>query len=319
MGKLNYSWLYRRQKPITAPIFFGAVMGIFRIVLKKTRYVLTAGFLFSVFLELPATAQSDTLPAGENDTLNLRVRTTFSGAFSVVTDFTSDPLGNVYVLYEYEFLDKYDAAGRFRARFSQNRLGNASSVLAGNGLTLFLWYADMRNVLFLDRNMTQLGGALNLIDAGFPEARTIGMSADGNIWLYDEVAFKLKKISTTGEVLRESQRMNTEFDGRISFQQILDDGVQVVGVDSTLGFFVFDAFGQFQRRITVNDTIQQASLENNNLCWIDRQQHLHTLAINIPLSEQQWIFPETVSKADKIKLVPGGVMITSGTTISVLK
>lgn len=294
-------------------------MGNFQYLFKKTRYILTAGLLFSAFIELSAAAQSDTLSTCEKDTLALRVVTTLSGAYSSVTDFTTDPLGNVYVLYENEFLEKYDAAGRFRTRFSQNRLGNASYVLAGNGLTLFLWYADMRNMLFLDRNLAQLGGSLNLIDAGFPEARTIGMSADGNIWLYDEVAFKLKKISPEGELLRESLQMNIEVQGRLSFQQILDDGVHVVGVDSTLGFFVFDVFGQFQKKIEIKDAVQQAFLENNTLRWIDQQQHLHTLVIDIPLSEQEWIFPETVSKADKIKLVTGGVMVTNGPTISVLK
>lgn len=278
-------------------------------------FVVTAGFLFSGFFELPAA----TLPAGENDTLALRAVTTLSGASSGLTDFTTDPLGNVYVLYEKEFLEKYDATGKPRTRYSQNRLGDATDVLAGNGLTLFLWYADFRTILFLDRNLAELGGPLNLIDAGFPEARTIGMSADGNIWLYDEVAFKLKKISPEGEVLRESLQMNTEVEGRLSFQQILDDGVHVVGVDSTLGFFVFDVFGQFQKKIDVKSTVQQAFLENNTLRWIDEQQHLHTLVIDIPLSEQEWIFPETVSKADQIKLVTGGVMVARGPTISVLK
>ena len=186
--------------------------------------------------------------SGSGDTLILKQVTVLPDTVLQLTDFTTDPLGNVYVLSEKEVIVKYDGTGKKRTRFSQNRLGAASAVFAGNALKLLVWYPDFRTVLLLDRSLTQLGGPLNLIEAGYPEVRTIGLSADGNIWLYDEVAFKLKKITPSGEPILESPQLNSLFEGRLNFQQIMDDGVYVVAADSTLGFFVFDIFGQFQRR-----------------------------------------------------------------------
>lgn len=254
-----------------------------------------------------------------NDTLHLRVTTVLPGPFEGVTDFTADPLGNVYILSEKELLEKFDAAGNKKTQFSQNRLGAATSVLAGNALKLLVWYPDFRMVLFLDRSLTQTGGGLNLLDAGFPETRTIGLSADGNIWLYDEVAFKMKKIATDGALIYESQRLNSLFGDRINVQQIMDDGVHVVASDSTLGFFIFDVFGQFQRQISVESPVTQFFLENGTLRWMDVQGRLHVLQTDIPGSGKTWEFPANMAGNEKIKLIPGGIITLRNGVVNVLE
>ena len=276
-----------------------------------------AGLMFAG--AAPSFAATPERRFGEGDTLVLRTVTVLQDTFFDITDFTADPLGNVYVLTGQEVIEKYDASGKKRTRFSQNRLGAASGILAGNALKLLVWYPDFRTALFLDRNLTQLGGALSLIDAGYPEVRTIGLSADGNIWLYDEVAFKLKKISPEGALIVESQQLNSLFDGRLNFQQIMDDGVHVVAMDSVLGFFVFDIFGQFQRQIGIDAPVQQFFLENSALRWIDTQRHLHTLKMDVPGSASEWVFPKDVTTGQKIKLVPGGVLVDRNGVVVAMK
>ncbi len=159
---------------------------------------------------------------------------------------TADNLGNIYLITIQNALEKYAPDGRLLTRYSNNRLGQAAWLDVSNPLKVLAWYADFRTVVFLDRSLTLLG-EINLIRAGYPEVRTVAAAADGNLWLYDEVAFQLKKTTPEGGALFESQALNMIQTERISVTAIRDDGTQVLAVDPTLGVLCFDVYGQFQR------------------------------------------------------------------------
>lgn len=157
---------------------------------------------------------------------------------------TADNLGHVYVLTNFHTLEKYAPDGRLLARYTNNRLGPAHSVDVSNPLKVFVWFADFRAVVFLDRSLTPLG-ELSLIDAGYPDARIVAAAADGNLWLYDDTAFLLRKISPEGLPIRESQPLNQLLPGRVQIACLRDDGSRVLAADTTRGVLFFDAYGQF--------------------------------------------------------------------------
>ncbi|MEQ1746240.1 MAG: hypothetical protein ABMA02_12500 [Saprospiraceae bacterium] len=159
---------------------------------------------------------------------------------------TADNLGNVYLVTAQNALEKYAPGGRLLARYSNNRLGQAAWLDVSNPMKVLAWYADFRTVVFLDRSLTLLG-EINLIGAGYPEVYTVAAAADGNLWLYDEVAFQLKKTTPEGITLFESQALNLIQSERIAVAAIRDDGTQVLAADPALGVLCFDVYGQFQR------------------------------------------------------------------------
>ncbi|MBL7795136.1 MAG: hypothetical protein JNJ90_01425 [Saprospiraceae bacterium] len=216
---------------------------------------------------------------------------TFSLLFTlpVVARFaTADNLGNVYLITTQNALEKYAPDGRLLTRYSNNRLGSATWLDVSNPQKVLAWYADFRTVVVLDRSLTVLG-ELNLIGAGYPEVRTVAAAADGNLWLYDEVAFQLKKITPEGNVLFQSQALNMIQAERVSVSAIRDDGTQVLASDPVLGMMLFDVYGQYQRSLPWPG-ISTFVLEQNRLEYLtDTALHIEDLQVfvarDIPLPE----------------------------------
>lgn len=175
------------------------------------------------------------------DSFRLSLTLPLSARFATV-----DNLGNLYTVSTANAVEKYASDGRLLARYTNNRLGAAHRVDVSNPLKVLVWFADFRTVVFLDRSLTPLG-ELRLMEAGYPDVRTVAAAADGNLWLYDETAFRLRKITPDGVQLFESQELNLFFSERLSIACLRDDGVRTVAADTTQGLLLFDVYGQFSK------------------------------------------------------------------------
>lgn len=172
-------------------------------------------------------------------TLTLPVRVRFA---------TSDNLGFIYLITQQNAIEKYAPDGRLLTRYTNNRLGVAAALDVTNPLKVLVWYADFRTVVFLDRSLTLLG-EFNLSAAGYPEVRAVAAAQDGNLWLYDEIRFQLRKMTPEGEPLFESQALNQLGFGRLQMSCLYDDGNEVLAADPAEGLLWFDIYGQYQKTL----------------------------------------------------------------------
>ncbi|MBK7937108.1 MAG: hypothetical protein IPJ82_08420 [Lewinellaceae bacterium] len=159
---------------------------------------------------------------------------------------TADNLSNIYLIAADNAIEKYSSDGRLLTRYTNKRLGQAASIDVSNPLKVLVWYPDFRMAVFLDRSLTVLG-ELNLISAGYPEVRSLAAARDGNIWIYDEVRFRLLKITPEGEKRFESQDLTLLEPTPRFVSCIRENNDHVYLADSTQGVFVFDVFAQFDR------------------------------------------------------------------------
>lgn len=227
----------------------------------------------------------------------------------------ADNLGQLYVISTQNAVEKYSADGRLLARYSNNRLGDAAGLDVANPLKVVVWYADFRTVVFLDRSLTVLG-ELNLISAGIPEVRAVAAAQDGNLWLYDEVAFHLRKVTPAGEPLFESQALSLVQTGRIQVTCLVDTGNGVLAADPEAGLFQFDVYGQFQKSLPWKG-IARFTVEQDQLAYLAADtlhiEHLRAFesrALPLPAALQQrqgtvWLAPGRQLLAVK----PGGVEV----------
>ncbi|MBK8192708.1 MAG: hypothetical protein IPK76_05760 [Lewinellaceae bacterium] len=198
----------------------------------------------ALFFVIACAASTAGIAQRADDTLHLVQTLPVNARFAV-----TDNLGNIYLINAENAVEKYAPDGRLLTRYSSNRLGSATMLDVSNPLKVLVWYADFRTALFLDRSLTALG-ELNLITAGYPEVRAIAASRDGNLWLYDEVNFRLAKVTPDGEKRFESQALNQLglTPGQVSC--ILENNDRVYMADSTQGLLIFDLFAQFDRIFT---------------------------------------------------------------------
>lgn len=186
---------------------------------------------------------------------------------------TTDNIGNIYVITITNTIEKYAPDGRLLTRYSNRRFGEASYLDVANPLKVLVWYADFRMVVFLDRSLTLLG-ALNLIEAGYPEVRTVAAAPDGRIWVYDEVNFRLVKITQEGEKLLESQPLSQVMATAPRIACIRDDNERVCASDVEQGLLYFDAYGQFQTLIP-RKGVGLFQMNGAGFAWVDLPRLYH--------------------------------------------
>lgn len=179
---------------------------------------------------------------------------------------TINNLDQVCIITPDNAIEKYSTDGRLLARYSGNRAGMATTLDVSNPLKTLVWYADFRIAVFLDRSLAVLG-ELNLIQAGFPETRTLAQAQDGNLWLYDEVNFRLVKLTPEGQLLYESLPLNQVLPQKINITCIREREGRVWAADPALGLLEFDVYGQFQRLIDEKG-IAQFEIVNDYCVWV---------------------------------------------------
>lgn len=169
----------------------------------------------------------------------------------------ADNLDGLYLVTETGGLKKYNAAGDSVAVFNGLRqFGKLQAVDASNPLKLLLFYKDFSTIVILDR-LLAVRATIDLRRQNILQVSAIGLSYDNNIWLFDELEHKLKKINESGELLLATPDFRQLFAGSardrnaIVPQQITDRNGWVHLADSAHGIFVFDNLGTYRRKYPV--------------------------------------------------------------------
>jgi hypothetical protein len=210
---------------------------------------------------------------------------------------TADNLGNVYRITASNAVEKYAPGGRLLSQFSSNRLGQASSIDVSNPMKTLIWYADFKTVLFLDRSLTALG-ELNLLQAGFPEVRTVASARDGNMWIYDEALFRLRKVTPAGEQLFESVNLGQLYAFRLAITWMEESDTRLFAAEAQNGIMVFDAFAQPVGNVLADqhpavfdvdrEVVQYADSTQWNAVWLTPPQAAHLPLPKAPDVAGKW-------------------------------
>lgn len=160
-----------------------------------------------------------------------------------IKDFTTDNLGNIYLLSSANQIKKVNQKGDSIAVYNDvKRYGNVFSIDATNPLKVLVYYKDFATVVALDR----LLNVRNIIDfrkQNILQVTAVTSSYDNNIWLFDELDSKLKKVDDNGNVLTESTDFRQIFDSVPSPVVMYDRDGQLYLYDPQKGLLVFDYYG----------------------------------------------------------------------------
>jgi hypothetical protein len=181
--------------------------------------------------------------------------TTFSLVKNItgdIVDFTIDNLDNIYILNSRNQVKKLNANGDSVAVYNDvKKFGQATLIDVSNPLKLLLYYKDYATIVVLDRFLN----AVNTIDLrkqNIFQAKAIGQSYDNQIWIYDELESKLKKIDEEGKLLLETPDFRMLLGQAPSPIKIFDENKYVYLYDSLKGVYVFDYFGALKNNIMID-------------------------------------------------------------------
>lgn len=179
---------------------------------------------------------------------------------------TTDKLQQCYLVNNQNDLIKYNPAGIEVFRYSNNKLGQLEAVDVSNPFHILLYYPEFGNIITLDRTLNETS-TRNLFDLGVLQTQAVGVSFDNNIWVFDELANRLRKYDKQGKIVIESIDLSTVIQKRIQPTNIIENNNQVYLYDPESGLYFFDIFGQFIRSFEVPN-LSTLQIKNGHLLGV---------------------------------------------------
>lgn len=222
------------------------------------------------------------------------------------TDFTVDNLGNIYVLSQTGQLKKMGPAGDSIAVFNNVRqYGKVHFIDVTNPLKVLLYFKDFGTVVTLDRFLNTRS-TLDLRRRQLFQVKSIGQAYDNNIWVFDELESKLKRVGEDGRLIDQSTDFRLIFDSMPSPSFIVDQNKLVYLYDVNKGVYLFDYYGAFKNRIRFTGWID-FSVINNTLFGRDAGMLYRYEPGTLNL--RQYPIPAAMQNARKIKIMPGNLYL----------
>ncbi len=206
-----------------------------------------------------------------------------------------DRLEQLYLVNDANELLKLDAQGRELARYNQNRLGSIGKVDPFDPFAIMVYYPEFQVLQVLDRSLN-LQWSIDFNLKGFFQISLICASNHKQIWAIDQISNRLLQFSTEGEILVESPAFGLLSDVIPTFTDLQAVGTLVYAFEPGQGFWVFDQFGQFVRKIALPG-IRDFQLFPEKILYCDTtnwylydQQSLLTKTADLPLPTSSFSF-----------------------------
>lgn len=215
-------------------------------------------FLFTIFLFCITRVSS-----GQKDST---LKVTFIKTIAThIKDFTTDNLGNIYLLTTTNQIKKINEKGDSIAVYNNvKRYGKVFSIDAGNPLKVLVYFKDFSTIVVLDR-LLNVRNAIELRRLNILQVRAITSSYDNNIWLYDEMDSKIKKIDDNGRALLESNDFRQVFETVPSPVAMYDRDGQLYLYDPKKGLLVFDYYGAQKNNFALNQLMDLQVIDKNTI------------------------------------------------------
>ncbi len=203
--------------------------------------------------------------------------------------YTTDRLCNIYLIDNNYEMVKYTPDGKETYRYNNNRLDRPSFIDATDPFNILVFYPDYQTIILLDRTMTHTA-TLNFSDFDFFNVNAVAFSSDNKLWVYDELNFRLKKIDRNGKLIQESDDLGLLLDADFKPNFIVEREQKVFVNDPEVGILVFDAFGQYVKRLDFKG-LTDFQVSRNLLIFRDENEEVQIFHLNSLLTSPADISP----------------------------
>jgi hypothetical protein len=161
-----------------------------------------------------------------------------------------DNFGNSYVLNEKNELQKFKSNGDKLQFYNEVRYGKIGFVDVSNPMKPLVYYPSYNTIRILDVTLSDKG-KIALMNLGLDRVNAMCLSLDNNIWIYDEISFRLKKINDRLEVIQQSEDLTTLLQKPVRPNFILEKDNLLMVNDSSIGILVFDIYATYNKIIPI--------------------------------------------------------------------
>ena len=231
-----------------------------------------------------------------------------------IADFTVDNLGNIYLLSPDNQLKKLNANGDSLAVFNDvRRYGKIWSIDATNPLKLLVYYREYTMIIELDRFLNIIN-TIDLRRLDILQAKAVGLSYDNNVWVYDELAAKLKRIGDDGSLIDQTTDFRQLFDSTPDPAVLRDQGGLVYLYDPAKGVYVFDHYGGLNRRVDLPGWLDFNVIDKSILGRDSQRFFKYQLGT---LDVQESTIPAAYREATRITITPTAIYVLKKTGLEI--
>lgn len=196
---------------------------------------------------LPSLLLLLTLWLGSGNTVYAQADSLWQETFTVpgVEHFAVDPLQQLLTVDTDGVMVQYNPQGQALFRYHNTTLGEDFTIDATDPFNILLFYLDQQTVILLDRTLS-VRASLDLRNTDILYATAVARSHDNNLWVYDELAGRLYKLSARGDLLFTSNDFRLSENLSVGPSQIVRWGDRIVLNFPDRGLALFSVLGQLQ-------------------------------------------------------------------------
>jgi hypothetical protein len=158
---------------------------------------------------------------------------------------TLDPFNQIIVATADGLIQRYDSLGQpTDVQYTNARLGAPSFIDATNPMQVLVYYDRFQLVKLLNRNLIEIA-TLDLNALGYSLVPVACAARDGNIWIFDALAYRFHKLDMQGRVVVEGAQVNSST--RANPIYLRDHGERLVACLDDQIIFEPTPFGQVHK------------------------------------------------------------------------
>lgn len=164
--------------------------------------------------------------------------------------FTTDQFGNYYEFSDVE-IKKYSNKGKLLYSYSNNLLGEISSVDAYNPLKILVYFKEFTKIVILDNTLSPTSSIIDLTTLDINETSLVCRSYNDGIWYYNPIRFELIRKDIELKTTNKSVQIANLLNKNIQPNFLVEYNNQVYLNDPKSGILVFDNFGTYIKTIPI--------------------------------------------------------------------
>ena len=231
-----------------------------------------------------------------------------------IVDFSVDNLGNIYVLNSDNQLKKLSPRGDSLAVFNDvRRYGKIGSIDVTNPLKILVYYRDFTTIIELDRFLNIIN-TIDLRTLNIQQAQSVGLAYDNNIWVFDELDARLKRIGDDGTLVDQSTDFRQLFDTVPDPVSVLDRDGLVYLYDTAKGVYIFDHYGTLKTHLDFSKW-KDFNVIGKNMLGRDETKFYRYQQATLNLQEEP--IPTAYQGASRIYITPMVIYVLKKTGLEV--
>lgn len=166
--------------------------------------------------------------------------------------FTTDELGNVYVLHG-DVLELYNVKGERLQRNSLKTFGHIGTIDVFYSLKPMVFAPDQGQLAVLDNTLAVQGSVIDLPSQGFPQVTLVCASVQNSFWFFDQKELSLIRVDGQLRPLANTGRLDQLIGHAPMPTQMIERDNWLYVNDPKNGILVFDLFGTYAKTIPIMD------------------------------------------------------------------